>query len=153
MSLVFIPPLKKWYKKLTNKLAPEVQTAYKKALIARDNSYSPYSHFKVGAAVKFKDCDDVFVGCNVENASYGATICAERNAIWSGVAAVGKRDMEYLIVVADQDEPVPPCALCLQVISEFYDPKMPIYLGNLNGIQKCYLLEEILPVPFNSFVA
>jgi len=138
---------------LLENLRQDVVDAYENALAARENSYSPYSHFKVGAAVKFKGVDQVFYGCNVENASYGATICAERNAIWSGVAAVGKQDMEYLIVVADQDDPVPPCALCLQVISEFYDPKMPIYLGNLEGIRKMYLLEEILPVPFNNFVA
>lgn len=130
-----------------------IQDAYEKSLIARENSYSPYSNFKVGAAVKFKNHDNVFVGCNVENASYGATICAERNAIWNGVATIGKQDMEYLIVVADQEEPVPPCALCLQVISEFYDPEMPIYLGNLDGLKKKYLLKEILPVPFNNFEA
>ncbi len=130
-----------------------IQKAYEQSLAARENSYSPYSNFKVGAAVKFKNFEQVFLGCNVENASYGATICAERNAIWNGVATIGKQDMEYLIVVADQDDPVPPCALCLQVISEFYDPEMPIYLGNLEGLQKMYLLKEILPVPFNSFVA
>lgn len=135
------------------KVDAEIQQAYEQSLVARENSYSPYSHFKVGAAVKFKGSDHVFVGCNVENASYGATICAERNAIWNGVATIGKQDMEYLIVVADQEEPVPPCALCLQVISEFYDPEMPIYLGNLDGLKKMYLLKEILPVPFNNFEA
>lgn len=135
------------------KVDPAIQQAYEKSLEARLNSYSPYSNFKVGAAVKFKGFDQVFYGCNVENASYGATICAERNAIWSGVAAIGKQDMEYLIVVADDEEPVPPCALCLQVISEFYDPEMPIYLGNLDGLKKVYLLKEILPVPFNTFKA
>lgn len=129
----------------------KIQDAYEKSLVARENSYSPYSGFKVGAAVKFKGFEQVFAGCNVENASYGATICAERNAIWSGVAAIGKQDMEYLIVVTDQDEPVPPCALCLQVISEFYDPDMPIYLGNLEGLKSKLLLKEILPIPFNNF--
>lgn len=131
----------------------DIQQAYQKSLEARENSYSPYSNFKVGAAVKFKGHEQVFYGCNVENASYGATICAERNAIWNGVATIGKQDMEYLIVVADQEQPVPPCALCLQVISEFYDPDMPIYLGNLQGLKKKYLLKEILPVPFNNFEA
>jgi cytidine deaminase len=148
-----MPPFEKWNRTLLENLRQDVVDAYKNALAARENSYSPYSHFKVGAAVKFKGVEQVFYGCNVENASYGATICAERNAIWSGVAAVGKQDMEYLIVVADQLDPVPPCALCLQVISEFYDAEMPIYLGNLQGLQKVYKLKEILPVPFNSFVA
>ena len=138
---------------LSIQVQPEILAAYQKSLVARENSYSPYSGFKVGAAVKFKNAEQVFVGCNVENASYGATICAERNAIWNGVATIGKQDMEYLIVVADQEDPVPPCALCLQVISEFYDPEMPIYLGNLDGLKKKYLLKEILPVPFNSFNA
>ena len=146
-------PFEKWNRTLLENLRQDVVDAYKNALAARENSYSPYSHFKVGAAVKFKGVEQVFYGCNVENASYVATICAERNAIWSGVAAVGKQDMEYLIVVADQKDPVPPCALCLQVISEFYDAEMPIYLGNLQGLQKVYKLKEILPVPFNSFVA
>lgn len=132
---------------------PDIQHAYEKSLLARQNSYSPYSHFKVGAAVKFKHNEQVFVGCNVENASYGATICAERNAIWSGVAAIGKQEIEYLIVVTDQAEPAPPCALCLQVLSEFYAPDMPIYLGNLAGIQAMVELKSLLPVPFNSFEA
>ena len=98
-----MPPFEKWNRTLLENLRQDVVDAYKNALAARENSYSPYSHFKVGAAVKFKGVEQVFYGCNVENASYGATICAERNAIWSGVAAVGKQDMEYLIVVADQE--------------------------------------------------
>lgn len=138
---------------MTIQVDVSIQQAYEKSLEVRERSYAPYSNFKVGAAVKFKNFDQIFLGCNVENASYGASICAERNAIWSGVAAIGKQDMEYLIVVADQDQPVPPCALCLQVISEFYDPEMPVYLGNLEGLQKKYLLRELLPVPFNSFAA
>lgn len=130
-----------------------IQEAYKKSLRARENAYSPYSNFKVGAAVKFKGFEQVFAGCNVENASYGATICAERNAILNAVATIGKQDMEYIIVVADQEQPVPPCALCLQVISEFYDSELPIYLGNLQALKQKYLLKELLPVPFNSFEA
>lgn len=138
---------------MTIQVTPDVQAAYEKSLVARANSYSPYSNFQVGAAVKFKSFEQVFYGCNVENASYGATICAERNAIWNGVATLGKQDMEYLIVTTDQAEPAPPCALCLQVISEFYDPDIPIYLANLQGLQKQLRLKEILPIPFNSFEA
>lgn len=128
-----------------------IQQAYQQSLLARENSYSPYSNFKVGAAVKFKGFEQVFVGCNVENASYGATICAERNAILNGVATIGKQEIEYLIVVADQKQPVPPCALCLQVLAEFYDADMPIYLGNLESLTTKLLLKELLPIPFNSF--
>ncbi|MDM7861212.1 cytidine deaminase [Alteromonas sp. ASW11-36] len=136
---------------MTIQVTPEVQAAYNKSLDTRANAYAPYSKFQVGAAVKFKDFDQVFYGCNVENASYGATICAERNAIWGAVASIGKQNLEYLIVTTDQEEPAPPCALCLQVLSEFYDPEMPIYLANLQGIQSQLLLKDILPIPFNSF--
>lgn len=87
---------------------------------ARDAStraYCPYSHFAVGAAVRVAD-GRVFTGCNVENASYGLTVCAERNAIFAAAAA-GGRDIAALVVYTPTDSPVAPCGACRQVLHEF----------------------------------
>ena len=136
---------------MTIEIDKKIQAAYEKALLVRKNAYAPYSKFQVGSAIKFKGHDQLFLGVNVENASYGATICAERNAILNSVATLGKQEIEFIVVVTNQDKPAPPCALCLQVISEFYYAEMPIYLGNLDGVQKKFLLRELLPVAFNEF--
>jgi cytidine deaminase len=124
--------------------------AYEKGLKAQSYSYSPYSNFKVGAALKVKGHDEIFVGCNVENASYGATICAERNAVWSSVAKLGKQELEFLIVITNTADPSIPCALCLQVLSEFNDGDLPIYLANQDGVKNLVYLNELLPRPFSS---
>ena len=84
---------------------------------ARETAYAPYSNFKVGAAV-LTAAGEIFSGCNIENASLGATICAERVAILTAVAA-GHRDLTALAVVADTPDPVAPCGLCRQVLAEF----------------------------------
>ena len=83
------------------------------AQAARDNAYAPYSKFKVGAAVETVD-GEIFTGCNIENASYGLTCCAERNAVFAAVCS-GVRRFKTLCVVADTDEPVAPCGACRQV--------------------------------------
>lgn len=87
------------------------------ARAARDNAYAPYSKFKVGAAVETVD-GEIFTGCNIENASYGLTCCAERNAVFAAVCS-GVRRFKTLCVVADTDEPVAPCGACRQVLAEF----------------------------------
>ncbi len=127
----------------------KLDLAFKVAIEARKNAYAPYSGFKVGAALSVMGTDKIYSGCNVENASYGATMCAERTAIFSAVAENGKVPFEFCIVVTDTEYATPPCALCLQVFSEFCPPDFPIYLGTLKGIQKKVLLKELLPVPFN----
>lgn len=132
-------------------LTKSILSAYKKGLAAQENSYAPYSNFKVGAALKVQGSDEIFVGCNVENASYGATICAERNAIWSSVAKLGKQKLDFLIVITNTEEPSVPCALCLQVLSEFDEGDLPIYLANHEGIKYMIYLCELLPRPFTSF--
>jgi len=108
-------------------------------------AYAPYSEFKVGAAV-LCESGTLFTACNVENASYGLTVCAERAAIFGAVAA-GERRFRALAVYADADEPAPPCGACLQVLSEFADD-LPIYLAGHGGGWREVRLRELFPVPF-----
>ena len=100
---------------------------------ARQLSYSPYSHFAVGAALLCSD-GSVYSGANVENSSYPLCMCAERNAIYNAMMH-GKTSEDFLAlaVVADTEGPCSPCGACRQVISELFPPKAPIYLSNLNG--------------------
>lgn len=114
------------------------------ALAARKNAYAPYSKFAVGAAVRTAD-GKIFTGCNVENASYGLSCCAERCAIFAAVGA-GERKFTALYVVADTKEPVSPCGACRQVMTEFNIPE--IILANTNGEIKIYTSEELLPYGF-----
>lgn len=97
----------------------DVKLLVEKALEARERAYCPYSNFKVGAAALFED-GYIYTGCNVENASYGATNCAERTAIFSGVAA-GNRKLKALALVGDINTFTYPCGVCRQVISEFVE--------------------------------
>lgn len=92
------------------------------ATAARLQAYAPYSRFQVGAALLAKD-GRMFTGCNVENLSYGLTICAERNAICAAIAA-GVREFDAIAIVADTREPVSPCGACRQVMAEFGDFKI-----------------------------
>lgn len=96
---------------------PEVQKMREAALLACKNAYCPYSKFPVGAAVLSAE-GEIFAGCNVENASYGLTICAERNAIFQAVAK-GHRNIRAVVIVTATDRPTPPCGACRQVIHEF----------------------------------
>lgn len=122
-----------------------LQQLFEAAVAARKNSYSPYSHFAVGAAVCTAD-GKIYGGCNVENASYGLCCCGERNAIFAAVCA-GERELEAICVVADTQKPVSPCGACRQVMSEFKIKN--IILANLGGAIKIYTLEEILPYGFD----
>jgi len=98
----------------------------KKACEVMQNAYAPYSKFKVGACVAAED-GTLFTGCNIENAAYGPTICAERSAICSLISA-GKKRIVALAVVSSGDDVVTPCGTCRQVIREFASPDAPIYL-------------------------
>lgn len=126
-------------------LSPDLQMLYAAAVVARQNSYSPYSHFAVGAAVHTA-AGKIYGGCNVENASYGLCCCGERNAIFAAVCA-GERDLEAICVVADTTKPVSPCGACRQVMSEFKINT--ILLGNMSGDIKICTLEELLPYGFD----
>lgn len=135
------------------KAAKTVEAALKAALKTRTHSHSPYSGFKVGAALKLKGVDVPVTGTNVENASFGATICAERAAIFRAVAEHGKIKPEFIVVATSEEKATVPCALCLQVMAEFCGDKMPVYLGNEKGIQREIKLLDLLPEPFRSFEA
>lgn len=111
----------------------------------RQFSYSPYSHFAVGAAVLTKD-GQVYGGCNIENASYPLGNCAERTAIFKAVSE-GKRDFAAIAIVADSDGPCPPCGACRQVMAEFKIPR--IIMANMKGDVKAVTLAEILPYSFS----
>lgn len=115
------------------------------AFAARENAYVPYSSFKVGAAVSGRN-GKIYSGCNIENASYGLTNCAERTAIFNAVAD-GERQLEILAIVADTSQPVAPCGACRQVMAEF--GLQTIILCNSKGDKKVVTLEELLPYSFS----
>lgn len=114
------------------------------ALIVRNRAYTPYSRFAVGATVE-GETGRIYSGCNVENASYGLTICAERAAVFQAISA-GETRLVRLLVVADTPEPVFPCGACRQVMREFDIRE--IILCNLAGEQRCMTLSELLPYGF-----
>lgn len=121
-----------------------------KAIEARDLSYSPYSKFAVGAAILTSD-GEVYLGTNIENASYGLAMCAERNALYNAYChGVAQEDIEALAIVADTKLPVSPCGACRQVISELFPSGKPIFLANLKGDIKETSVEELLPYSFDS---
>ena len=126
-----------------------VNKVYQEALKAQENAYAPYSNFKVGAAVKLRDKDEIVSGCNVENASYGATVCAERGAVQTAISSFGKVDFEFIVVVSSTDPAIGPCALCLQVLSEFCSHDLVIYFANRDKVQSSHKLSELLPRPFS----
>ena len=132
---------------MTNK---EKEMLCKSAIKAADNAYSPYSGFKVGCALL---CDDgsLFLGSNIENASYSATNCAERVALQSAVAA-GKRRFTAIAVAGGRErvgeDICPPCGVCRQALNEFCDGDMTVLLVNSNGFDE-YKLSNLLPLAFN----
>ncbi|MGE5233952.1 MAG: cytidine deaminase [Acidobacteriota bacterium] len=112
---------------------------------ARRHAYAPYSGFQVGAAVLADG--DIHSGCNVENRSYGLALCAERLAVASAAGA-GARHLEALVVLAEAEPPARPCGPCLQVLTEFADPDLPILLCNTRGARDLVYLRDLLPQPF-----
>ena len=117
------------------------------AIEARKQAYVPYSKFQVGAAVLTGG--KVFRGCNVENASFGLTNCAERTAIFKAVSE-GNRKIEAIAVVADTEGPVSPCGACRQVLAEFCDSDTKIYLTNLHGNTEEWSMAKLLPGAFQA---
>ena len=120
-----------------------------KLLNLLNDSYSPYSNFRVAAISIMKDGRE-FKGVNVENASYGACNCAERSAIFSAISQGYKRyDFEKLYVMCDSKDLGTPCFICRQVISEMFEKDKKVICVNKNGIQKEFTVEDLCPYPFD----
>lgn len=121
-----------------------------KLLKLLDNAYCPYSNFRVAAIVVMKDGTEIS-GVNVENASYGATICAERNAITTAIAmGYKKSDFDKLYVMTSGNRISSCCFVCRQVIVEFFDKSSLVTLMDISGNEKVLTVEELCPYPFDS---
>jgi cytidine deaminase len=117
------------------------------AKVAQNNSYSPYSHFKVGSAILLEN-GKIFSGTNIENASYGATVCAERVAIWKALSEHPKSKIKAVLVITEKAWP--PCGQCRQVIAEFGTPTTEIHIAsNANGVVKTLSFKELFPDGFS----
>ncbi len=128
-----------------------VVTRIEKAIKARKNSHAPYSHFSVGAALMGRD-GIVYTGCNVENASYGATNCAERTAVFKAVSE-GCTSFEAIAICGgtmgkDPTDYAYPCGICRQVLSEFADPDFPVIVAKSVSVYEIYPLSELLRCSF-----
>lgn len=113
---------------------------------ARRSAYAPYSRFRVGAAVLGGD-GRIYSGCNVENASFGLTCCAERNATFAMVAA-GERRIREVLVIGDSDGPLPPCGACRQVLAEFAAPDVRVHMCSARGACRTTTVGELVPFIF-----
>jgi cytidine deaminase len=131
-------------------ITPLCRKLYKAATTVRRNAHAPYSHFKVGAALR-DGKDRIFIGCNVENASFSGTQCAERAAITSMVAS-GCKDFKEIVIVTDTPKGCPPCGFCRQVMSEFSkNPRETlVHIANLSGILHTVTLSELIPHAFDA---
>ena len=132
----------------TNSNDTVLKNLHQKAIQARLNSHSPYSKYKVGAAILLST-GEIFSGCNIENASYGGTVCAERVAVWKAASEKGSIEISQVMVVTDSEQAWPPCGFCRQVVAEFANEKTKVHTANLQEIQKTFLFSELLPESFN----
>ena len=123
-----------------------VKDLYKMALLAREKSYSPYSGHKVGAAIRTSN-GKIYTGCNIENSSFGATVCAERTAIQKAISENGLITVTEVMVVTKADPPWPPCGMCRQVIAEF-GKEATIYTANIEGKLETSTLDVLFPEAF-----
>ena len=125
---------------------PEVDRLVEAARAARERAHAPYSNFKVGAALETED-GTVVTGCNIENATYGLTLCAERVAMFKAMSE-GHRRFLRIAVVADTEAPTSPCGPCRQILWEF-GGDLDVILANLRRETGRYRLAELLPMPFD----
>jgi len=125
-----------------------VEQLVKEAAKAREKAYVPYSRFAVGA-VAVDSAGGLHHGCNVENAAYGPTNCAERTALFRAIAD-GRQPGEFraVAVIGDTEQPIAPCGVCRQVLAELCEPDMPILLANLRGETRMTTVSELLPGAF-----
>jgi len=121
------------------------QTLREKAKAQSQHAYSPYSKAKIGSALETSD-GKIFAGCNIENSSYGGTVCAERVAIWKAMSENGATKIKRIYVYSKDGWP--PCGLCRQVMSEFADENMEVIIGDEKGTEKIFKFKELLPLSF-----
>ena len=114
---------------------------------AMNFSYSPYSEKKIGAAIRLSNGKS-YAGCNVENASYGGTVCAERVAIWKAVSENKNKKITEVVVASDSEKPWPPCGFCRQVLAEFASEETSVLLINLSGKSQSYRFKDLFPEAF-----
>lgn len=120
---------------------------FQAACEAQKRAHAPYSGALIGAAVLMND-GKIYSGCNVENASYGGTVCAERVAIFKAVSEGSPKKIKEILVVSDAEKPWPPCGFCRQVIAEFADENTVIHTANLQNKMKSFSFPEIFPEAF-----
>jgi cytidine deaminase len=114
---------------------------------AREHAHAPFSNFKVGAALECSD-GQIVTGCNVENSSYGLSMCAERVAIFKAISE-GFHSFKRIAVLADTHSPVRPCGACRQVISDLFPPHAEVLMANVQGEMERTTIQELLPAPFD----
>lgn len=129
------------------RLQGDVRTMIAMARRARDFAFAPFSRFKVGAAIRTRD-GRIFTGCNVENASFSLTLCAERTAIFKAISE-GTREFTQVVIVTDAAKLTPPCGACRQVLWEFA-PEAEVILANVRGRTRRMKMASLLPSPFDS---
>lgn len=120
------------------------------ALAALNFSYSPYSKKRIGSSILLSN-GKTYSGCNIENASYGGTVCAERVAVWKAYSE-NKSDIKItaVVVASEEQNPWPPCGFCRQVLAEFIDPHARVTLINPEGTEKVHIFKDLLPEAFDS---
>jgi cytidine deaminase len=127
----------------------DANTLLAAAKAARENAHAPYSKFKVGAALRAKS-GKVYTGCNVENSTYGLTVCAERVAIFKAISeGEPVHSFEAIAVITDTKQLTPPCGACRQIIWEFCGD-VPVIIGNLHGKSETHQMASLFPKPFDS---
>jgi cytidine deaminase len=136
-------------------LAPtevKINKLFKDSLRARKASYSPYSKFAVGAALTLNKQQSYkpYLGCNIENSSYGATVCAERVAIWKALSENPKSKVDVIVVITDTSPAAAPCGICRQVLQEFSTKQTILCQASLKGVERIFSVAELLPGPFDS---
>ena len=122
----------------------DMDELFQKALDSAGSAYAPYSRFRVGAAL-LSDDGRIFTGCNVENRSYGLTVCAERTALFKGISEGAKRFIALAVSTPDSDKPTAPCGACRQVISEFMSPQAQVRFGGNSSERVNTTIGELYP--------
>lgn len=136
--------------KLDTKQIKKINSLFKDAIKARKNSYSPYSKFAVGAAVTTdKSRDKSYLGNNIENSSFGATVCGERVAIWKAISENPKAKIDIIVLVTDTHPAASPCGICRQVLQEFSSANTILCQSSLKGVERIFTIEDLLPGAFD----